>query len=624
MADRNPANDTKSQFEVNLSRKVIRMVAMSDQDEEPRRRSDRIGGRLYYGMHWAAFVPKNRAAITANVTKALLDHCIAIMTKQLPIPVVQPDDAGDVHAATLMRTVLQRQYVDDDMILKSRQALRLAKTTRTVGAKTMWDPEKKGGVGDVTTDIIPGWRMLMDPRTRYPERMEFIGDRATMSRSRAMLLYPASSSEILTGGEATNKLFGGGSPDSPIRGNFGANEGVASGAGGAIANGKPLITAFTGISPRGGANPEHEVTIAEVYHRDRTRIKKKVPVKDALGDPITKIKRDGEGAPLFDRTDEIDEVLGEPGYKLMREDVMEDRLVPMYPYWRRTTLLMPDQAVIDDRAWDAPQPYSLLLDNEPLEGPWGKGAALDLEDLQAQLNVSLSTMMDNLRFSSYRAFKATTTANIEKNNLVLSPGDIVRVGNDVGNLVPLEFPQLSESWFAWCNFLISLMEKIVGASGIMQGSASEAPRTDSAAGFDSLAEIGGSRLVEGTQRFEHFIASIYEKVGWYAQRYYTEKHAIGVESMEGELTWQRASSPQLAGTFSYKVVVGSTLAWNSSGVRKRVIEEMQLGLRDKVSAWQKLQIEDWQSIRQRIESGQNPALNPAPPMRTRQSIKKPK
>jgi hypothetical protein len=358
-----------------------------------------------------------------------------------------------------------------------------------------------------------------------------------------------------------------------------------------------------------------------VYFRDRTRYKKSVPKKDALGEPITKIKRDEDGAPMFERTDEMDPVLGEPGYKLVKEEVMEERLVPKYPMWRRTTMLFPDMAVLDDRAWDAPQPYSLLLDNEPLEGPWAKGCGLDLEDIQAALNVSLSTMMDNLRFGSYRAFKATNSANIEKNNLVLSPGDILRVGNDIGNLVPLEFPQISEAWFNWVNQLISLMERIIGASGIMQGTAEQAPRTDSAAGFDSLAEIGGSRIVECTQRFEHWISDIYRKVGWYAQRYYTEAHAIKVEDTEGELTWERASSPQLAGTFSYKVQIGSTLAWNASSKRKRILEDMQQGLRDRISAWQELEIPMWPNIKQRMET-QSPILNSPPPAKKKPSGKK--
>ena len=179
----------REDFQTALVRKVTRMIALSDREEEARRRSDRIGGNLYVGRHWGVYTNKNRAAITANVTKALLDHSISIMSKQLPVPVVEPDDAGDVYASTLMRAILQRQWHEDDMILKSRQALRLAKATRTCAGKTMWDIEKKNGNGDATTDIIPGWRLILDPRSRYPERMEFLGDRATMSRSRAMLLY---------------------------------------------------------------------------------------------------------------------------------------------------------------------------------------------------------------------------------------------------------------------------------------------------------------------------------------------------------------------------------------------------------------------------------------------------
>lgn len=620
MAERVPVQT--DDFETDVIRRMAQMISVADREEESRRRSDRIGGNLYYGRHWQVLMPKNRTAITANVTKALIDHKIAIMTKQRPIPVVEPDDYGDVDAAMYMRAILQRNYYDDDMDLKGRQALRLANTTRTCAAKTMWDPEMKKGIGDVTTDIIPGWRLILDPRTRFPERMEFLGDRAMMSRSRAMVLYPEAAAKIKEGGEYSNKIFSGGSGETPIRSPF-SRIGVdfAANAGPAIVNGNPVITAFTGISARGSAGPEKEVQIVELYYRDRTKHKKMVPVEDPLGDPVRRIVRDKDGAPQFDRTDEIDDILGEPGYKLVYEDVMEEKLVPIYPSWRRTTLLYPDLSLLDDRAWDAPQPYSLLLDNEPLEGAQAKGSALDVEDLQSAVNVSLSTMMDNLRFSSYRAFKASVGAQIEKNNLVISPGDIIRTGQDVNQFVPLEFPQLSEAWFQWLNQMIALMERVIGASGIMQGSASEAPRTDSAAGFDSLAEIGGSRIVECTQRFEKFISEIYEKVGWYAQRYYTEAHAIAVENAEGQLTYERASSPQLAGTFSYKVAVGSTLAWNESGVRARVLQEMGQGLRDKISVWKKLNIEDWQAIRKRMET-QNPALNPPPPPRTRQQLPK--
>lgn len=631
----NPTNGSKSKsipddpdFKARLAARMESYIALWDRDEDARRRSDRIGSNLYYSRHWQVAVPRNRAAITCNIVKPLVDHSIAIMTKQEPTWVVTPDDTGDVVASRIMRAVLMQQYRDDDMMMKSRDALRWAKTTRTCAAKTMWDYTKKGGIGDVTTDIIPPFRLIMDNRTRYPERMEFIGDRALMSRSRAMLLYKESAQMFIESGQmVTNSIISGGSAESPIVGQFSGNAGVDSsafgGAGGTIVNGKPVVTAFTNRSAANGSS-EFEVEIAEIYHRDRTLVPKRVSIKDEFGQEVKRISKDEDGAPQFTQDGDWDEILGEPGFKLAWETATEMKDVPKYPMWRRTTLLMPDMLLVDDRAWDAPQPYSLLTDNEPLEGAVGKGTALECEDLQASINVSLSTMLDNLRFSAYRAFKASNQAQIEKANLVISPGDIIRTGTDVSQFVPLEFQPMSEAWFGWINLDISLMEKIFGLEGIMQGNAKDAPRTDSSKGFDSLAEIGGSRVVEQTQRFCRWQAQIGEKVGWWAQREYTEAHAIGVENLEKELTWQRASSPQLSGTFKYNVKMGSTLAWNESAQRARLIEEYGLGLRDKPSMWSHpaMGIDDGHEIKARMAT-EPPQLQAAPPPRTRQQIKQP-
>lgn len=609
-----------------LAEKCLSYIRMWDADEDVRRRSDREGANAYYSRHWQIAVPRNRAAITCNIIKPLVDHSIAIMTKQEPTWVVSPTDEGDVAGARNMRAILQRQFEDDDMMIKSRQALRLAKTTRTCAAKTFWDPTLKGSIGDVTTDIIPGWRMILDNRTRFPNRMQFIGDRAIMSRTRAMQIYKEAATAFVESGQvSSNNIIGGGSADSPIGGQFasgaaGVDASAFGGAGGTIVNGKPVVTAFTGRSATSGGT-EFEVEVIELYHKDPTLVPKRVPVKDEFGQEVKRIARDEHGAPQFTQDGPYDEILQEAGYKLVFETQTEMKDMPKYPFWRRTTLLAPEMDVIDDRAWDAPQPYSLLSDNEPLEGAVGKGTALDCIDIQASTNVSLSTMLDNLRFSAYRAFKASNQAQIEKANLIISPGDVIRTGNDVSQFVPLEFQEMSQQWFGWINLGISLMEKIFGLEGIMQGSAKDAPRTDSAKGFDSLAEIGGSRIVEQTQRFCRWLSDIGEKVGWWAQREYTEAHAIRVENLEGELTYERASSPQLAGTYNYTVRIGSTLAWNESAVRARLIEEYQLGLRDKISLWQHPQmgIDDWQNIKQRIAT-ENPMLGLAPPPRSRQQV----
>lgn len=612
---KNPVPDS-DEFLVKLTQRLNDYIRRSDMEEEARRRSDRLGVNMYYGRHWNVPMPKGRAALTVNISKSLIKHKIAIMTKQMPMPVVQPEDQGDVEAARLMRTVLQNYWREDRMMVKSRLALLQCNITRTVASKTYWDPDVKGGIGGITTDIIPGYRLLLDPNTRDVNRMEFAGDRAWMPRTRAMQLYPHASKQIAKAGLPTREVLTNGG-DSPMASPW-KRVGVAtSDSGGAIVNGRPVITAFTGRAPSAGT-VDDGVELIEMYYRDRSTVEKEVVVRDQLGNPQKQMKMDASGVPIFEQVGEWDDILGEPGFKLVYEDVTEIKHVRKYPYYRRSTMLFPDQKIIDDAAYDAPLPYELLSDEISVEGPWDKGVIHECEDLQSVLNISLSTMLDNLRFSAFRAFKKTSQSNISKSSLVINPGDVIDVGQSQDGLMALEFPQLSEAWFAWIERVVALMERIVGATGVMQGES--AGRVDSAQGYDMLAEIGGSRIVECTQRFEEWIGRINHKVGWFAQRFYTEEHAVSIEDHEGNLTWQRAAAAQLQGTFAYHIATGSTLAWNESSIRARVMEEYKEGLRDKISVWQKLNIEDWQSIKKRSSMPENQQTNPPPPPRTRQSV----
>src|SRR6185312_9840566 len=187
---------TGDEWEDALVRKVVAYTALADSGEMARRRSDRIGARLLYGQHWGVSMPNDRAAITANIAMSLVRHTLAIQTKQDPVPVVEPDDAGDADAARLMRQVLMKLWQSDRMQFKLRRALLLCKTTRTSAGYILWDPTLRAGNGDVTTDIIPGWRLIIDNRANEPERMEFCGHRAEMARSRAMRMYRDAADKI--------------------------------------------------------------------------------------------------------------------------------------------------------------------------------------------------------------------------------------------------------------------------------------------------------------------------------------------------------------------------------------------------------------------------------------------
>lgn len=614
------------QFLAELGMVVENYVRIADQGEEERRKSDRIGANMYAGRQWDVRVSRDRAALTIPYSKRVINQLISLQTKANPIWVVAPNDAGDREASRRMQQILPKIWERDLYKRKVRRAMRLGETTRTCAAKTMWDDSLHAGDGDVATDIIPGWRLILDPRAADPEDMRFIGDRAMMSRADAMLLYPEAADIIEHAGQpVAASALGGGSADSPIRNQFradgaGANGNVAWGTGGAVINGVPVVTAFTGRTPVGYAD-EWAVQIVELYHRDFTMDWQTVPVTDHHGNPEKRMLREEDGSPKFTQDGEWDEILGEPGFRMNFEDVTERKLVRIYPFWRRTTSIYEGgiRRIIEDIAWDHPQPYELYQAQEWLEGPWSKGTIHDLLDDQIILNVSTSIMQDNLRFGSYRVFKRTNDAPITRNSLLFQAGQVIDVGRSVNNLEPLTFPDMNASWFTWRQEIKKDMREIAGVDGIMSGSMADvAPRADSSKMTDSLAELGGSGIVEKTENMEWFIIGIGRRVGYWVQQKYTEAHAVAVEDQNGELGWERCSHEELMGSFNYDIVIGSTTAWSGSGTRTRILEEMQLGLRDKISTWKALEstayaIHDWRDIIKR-----NPEANAiAPPARTR-------
>jgi hypothetical protein len=623
-------DDEDASWEKRLVLRCAEYVARADANEDARRKSDRIGANLMYGRHWNVPMPSTRAALTVNFTKALILHKLAIMTKQDPIPVIEPTEFGDAKASKLLRQVMMKWWREKNMKTKLRKAELLANSTRTCSWKISWDPTDNGGVGDVTCDVIPGWRLILDDRADTTHRMQFVGHRETLLRSEAALLYEESAEKIYAGAEdgKRGKMHSGGSmPQSPLgdpwRRMAATNQNL-----GTIVNGRPVISAYsmTGPSAKPQFSNEDSVQIIELFHRDRTLVRKDVQVYDVSGNPRKKIARDDEGIPQFEPAEEEQHPQPDgttvtlPGFKLRMEPVMEKRLVPKYPHWRRTTFLLPDLVLVDDRAWDGPVPHALFSDGEALEGPWVKGCALDCEDIQMSLNVSLSIMMDNLRYSSLRPVLAGQGSNIEQNTLLVKPGQVVRVGK-VSEVQPFEFPQLSETWFQWCNFMVSNMERIVGATGIMQGEA--AGRVDSAAGYDLLAEIGGSRLVAETKRMEQSVVEAMRIAAWFMQRRYTEAHAVAVTDSEGNISEEKLGGAFLLGTFNFDIVTGSTMAWSESSVRARLLQELQNGIIDKVAYWQRTNTPDWQQIQERILH-QPPALSGAaasPPPRTRSAPK---
>ncbi len=598
----------------------MKMISESDKHEPARRRYDRIGGNLYYSRHWNVPMPMGRTAITVNVARTLIDHRLAIMTKQQPVPVVECADGGDPQAARMMRSAIMDWWDRNDMQTRLEQAELLGATTRTATMKYVWDSSLYGGAGDVTADVIPGWRMIIDPLARNRKDARYMGDRAMMTRARAMQLYP-DAAETIANATGPAAFTTSGSSQSPIKDPW--MRMVTAYPGVAAIDGLWTLAGYS--STAGGLTEEptaQYVEVVELYYKDPALTKVMRQVRDDDDKPAERIVREEDGSPKFEhdgfRTITLEDGTTNtvPQVKLVMEPEMEEVEVPKYPQYRKTVMLLPDCTEIEDDAWDYPIPYAMHGDGEVLEGLWKKGLILELEDPQAQLNVSLSLMMDNLRFGSHRVGVAYDGAQLERNSLSISPGDVLNVMGPKGSLDFLKFPEVSSAWFEWIKLIISLMQQVIGVTGVMQGES--AGRVDSATGYDLLAEISGSRVTKDTQRMERSIADGMEIVGAFMQQHYTRKHAIGVQQEDGNVSFYRVLPQTLIGTFRYKVLTGSTLAWTESARRARVIEEFNQGFRDKISVWQELNIPGWRDIMERMKATNAP-MTPPPPKRTRQT-----
>lgn len=602
----------------------LRMIQENDRHEGMRRRFDRTGGNLKYSRHWNVPMPEGRSALTCNIAGALIDHRLAIRTKQLPYPVVECSDGGDPAAARMMRSALMDWWDRTGMQTRLEQAELLGDCTRTSAIKYIWDSTLYNEAGDADADVVPGWRLILDPLARDRKKVRFIGDRAIMTRARAMRLYE-DSADVISIATGPQLFQTSGSAQSPVKDPWmrltSMYPGVASIDG---------LWTVAGYSSTAGLsdNPADDlVEVVELYIKDPTLVEDWRPKVDDDGNRVQRLLRGENGEPKFELSHHDTITLEDgsegqvPRFKLVLEDEMEPKWVQKYPYYRRVTLLLPDGIVIDDCAWDYPHPYSLHGSGEVLEGLWKKGIILELEDLQAQLNVSLSLMMDNLRFSSHRVGVAYDGAQLERNVLSISPGDILNVMGAKGSLEFLQFPELSPAWFQWIKEIVGLMQQITGVTGVMQGEA--AGRLDSTSGYDLLAEISGSRLTKDTQRMERAISDGMEIVGAYMQQHYTRKHGVKVQDADGNEAFYRVLPMTLQGAFRYKVLTGSTLAWTESARRARVLEEYQQGFRDKISVWQELQIPGWRDIAARMAKEGAP-MTPPPPQRTRQSVPKAK
>lgn len=623
-AERSTVREGEAEWEAELVRRVMGYIAHGDQGEEVRRRHDRIGARLLYGQHWAKRMPNDRAAITANIGLALVLQKLALMTRQDPVPVVTPKTKGDSEAANLMRLVLIDNWQNDGMTKKLRRLIMLAVATRTAALKVGWDPVANGGHGAIYTDVVAGWNLIVDNRSGDPNLMDYCGHRIFVSRQRSMLMYPKAAEKIKAAGDTQSNYHrqgplprGASVPNPWSRRSLPA-------PGATIVNGKPVVTSFAGEI--GDDSPfAKDVEIIEVYHRDHTLVPKFVPRRDHAGRIVQEPARDELGnLQIQFATDEYiptetGEIIGLPNPYFIMQDVLEQRLVRVYPHWRRTTVLLPDRILLEDIPWDGPLPLCFYTDLEPLDGLIGRGSLLQTEQLQGLINVGMSTTTDNLRMGSLNAWFAGAASGLNENSQIIpNVGQVIPVG-DVAQIKNVTAPGLDANFFTLMSTTQSFMERIIGTWGVMMGQ--QQGRTDSTGATGMLAETGGARIDMDLDNVCETLRQWAKIVSWFAQQGYDEQHSIAVEDDSGNVGFQTVAAPYLLGEFNMQVEIQSDHAWSASARQRRDLEELKEGIIDKIEYYQRQGTPNWRQMLKRMiafggpAAAMGPAASPPPRMR---------
>lgn len=117
--------------------------------------------RLYSGQHWDGPRPEWRSTPVVNFIFSTIETIIPIMTDNNPQINVVPKNSKSNAMASVMGTILEKVWKDNDMDLKLPETIKNALKYGTGIQKVWWNSKLADGLGDVAISVV-------DPRHFYP------------------------------------------------------------------------------------------------------------------------------------------------------------------------------------------------------------------------------------------------------------------------------------------------------------------------------------------------------------------------------------------------------------------------------------------------------------------------
>ena len=146
------------------SLKKMRRVALEGEAE--RRAADKRGIKLAKGLFWEDGITAGRLPISSPMATALMDEFMDRLTKNDPGFELESIVGRNEDAARLLEGALNTNWRVSRMQELIKTGGRQAGFTRPVTWYSYWDTDARGGIGDLSTRLIPGFRSIIDTRAR--------------------------------------------------------------------------------------------------------------------------------------------------------------------------------------------------------------------------------------------------------------------------------------------------------------------------------------------------------------------------------------------------------------------------------------------------------------------------
>lgn len=562
-----------------------RMRRMALEGEPERRAADKRGIKLAKGLFWEDGITAGRLPISSPMATALMDEFMDRLTKNDPGFELESIVGRNEDAARLLEGALNTNWRVTKMQELIKTGGRQAGFTRPVTWYPYWDSDARGGIGDLNTRLVPGFRSIVDNRAVFTKDMEFRGFRELMSRAQAIELFPDKAEEIeramAFSGSSNDKP---GMPDDPLRT---TSKPQAPGQlSRLVAANQNQFTGKTTVKVGGRRTSDpltQEIEVEFLWFYDYTPDKVTRPKLDSRGNPVYRLRRDDDTGHLQFKTTGYRQVEGPRGTRFLpnlephRDPVLEEVVVKKYPHRRHIAWIPQDEVILWDVRWNGPVPCITQRLSVPIYEYWDIGPGQRMMTLAVARNVLWTILFQRLKLSLAGTFLATTQSGLRRNKLTPEDGQVF-YAKKIGPEDVRQFPvtPLDVAYIQVLHEIESEMAKLVGVTPAMQGK--QAGRVDTGEAYDSLIEQGGTRVVSAAQLLERSIEDWAYVAMWYYQHYATHEHFVEVEEDDGETSWRRATALAVRGEFAIKADVVSNMVHSDAAKREMIKEGAALGI----------------------------------------------